>query len=122
TPIHVSGRTYLHNSFTANPTNGTTTLTLFLYDKGIATPVMSFGRADEWDVLKTDAMLGRWPGGKLPDKNKLRTVLFVWSDSNFDHEVQPDEVQMTAAEFGTVMCMSDLTLVTATALQLKPTR
>jgi hypothetical protein len=122
TPIHANGRTYLHNSFTANPTNGTTTLTLFTYDNGVATPCMAFGRADEWELLKADALLPRWPGGKLPDKNKLRSVLFVWSDVNSDGRPQPDEVQMTQAESGTVMCMADLTLLTATALQLKPTR
>lgn len=122
TPVHLNGRTYLHNSFNASPTNGTEVLTIFLYDKGVATPCAIMGRASEWELLKSDGMKSKWPAGTFSDKNKSRQVLFVWSDLNGDAQPQPDEIQMTVADAGAIMATPDLTLVTSTTLTLKPTR
>lgn len=122
--IRHNNREYLVNNFNAHPTNGATNLVLFRYEKGVAIPCASIGRAEEWVSLKTDALKPKWPLDFSDPKNKqkLRDINYLWSDLNNDHQVQPDEVQFYSGPKGPVLAMPDLTLITGAALALKPVR
>lgn len=122
--IRCNGREYLVNNFNAHPTNGTTNLVLFRYEKGVAIPCMSMGRAEEWELLKTDALRPKWPLDFADPKNKgkLREINYLWSDLNNDRQVQGDEVQFYNGPKGPVLAMADLTLVTGASLALKPVK
>jgi hypothetical protein len=118
-PIYFRGHKYFSNSFNSNPTNGAAITMLWKRDaQGIARPVAAAGRANDWSLLKTNAMRSRWPSGAdlNGDYNKgdgTNRAAFVWADQNGDHQMQPAEVEMTRAETGGVVVHSDLSFLFA---------
>ena len=63
TPLYVNGKRYFTNCYNSNPTNGAGIAFLWLDRDGIAVPVAALGRANDWDLLKSDAFKPRWPKG-----------------------------------------------------------
>ena len=120
-------RRYFTNCYNSNPTNGAAVAFLWLDRDGIARPVAALGRANDWELLKGDAFKPRWPAGvNLAGERWRNEALFVWSDSNGDGHVQPEEVTMVKAAVGGVTVMPDLSLVVSRiddhAMRLAPRR
>ncbi len=114
TALYRNGRRYFTNCYYSNPTAGHGTAYLFIERDGVAVPCAAMGRASEWDVLKADAFLPRWPAGAKPADDKWKKpVMFVWSDLNGDGHVQPDEVRLESRLASGVMVMPDLAFVLA---------
>ena len=111
-PIYVDGRRYWTNAFNSNPTGGHGTAFVFVDRDGIAIAAAGCGRANGWDALKADEFKTRWPKPVNPkDDLYKQDATFVWSDSNGDGHVQPDEVTITASRSGGVTVMNDLAMV-----------
>ena len=104
TPLYVQGRQYLTNCYSSNPTNGVSIAMLWRMKDGIAVPVAALGRANDWSLLKGEAFKPKWPQGATQ-------ALFVWSDTNGDGQMQPDEVTFIKAETGGVTVLPDLSFV-----------
>jgi hypothetical protein len=112
TALYRKGRRYFTNCYYSNPTAGHGTAFLFIERDGVAVPCAAMGRATEWDVLKEDAFLARWPVGTKPAGDKWKNpVLFVWCDLNGDAHVQPDEVRLEKTLASGVMVMPDLAFI-----------
>ena len=126
-PIQFDGRKYFANCYNSNPTNGASVVAIWQQRDGIAKPVAAFGRANDWDLLKTAAFQSRWPAGiDLKGDMWKNQLLFVWSDLNGDSVVQPDEVQFSKAAAGGMTVASDLSIVASRiddhAMRFKPMR
>ncbi len=103
---------YFTNCYNSNPTNGASTVMLWLDRQGIAVPVAAVGRADDWKVLKTEAFKPRVPAGvELRNGRWSAELLFAWSDRNGDGQVQPEEVTFQKASSGGCTVMPDLSVV-----------
>jgi hypothetical protein len=132
TPLEVkttSGtvRRYFTNCYNSNPTNGASVAFLWIDCDGIARPVAALGCANDWDLLKGDAFKPRWPKDvNLAGERWRNQALFVWSDTNGDGRVQPEEVTMVKAAVGGVTVMPDLAFVVSRiddrAVRLAPRR
>ena len=61
TPLYVRGQRYFTNCYNSNPTNGAGVAFLWQDRDGVAVPVAALGRANDWDLLKTDAFKPLWP-------------------------------------------------------------
>ncbi|MDB6151739.1 MAG: repeat containing protein, partial [Chthoniobacteraceae bacterium] len=112
TPLYFENRQYMTNCFNSSPTNGTDIASIWLLKENVAVPAASFGRANEWPLLKEDAFKPRWPQGvDLNGDRGKNAALFAWSDLNGDAQVQPEEVTMIKAVQGGVTVMPDLAFV-----------
>ena len=120
TPIHRGGRTYLTNSYNANPTNGSETAVLYVLRRGVAAAVAAIGDANDWKALHAqtpnpyDANLPA--GASWKDK-----IIFRWSDRNDDGAPTPDEVELFKGETISSNFQDDLSVVTGSGLLFKPT-
>ena len=104
------GHRYFTNCYNSSPVSGHNTAFLFLERDGIARPVAAMGRASDWEILKTDAFLSRWPDGVDPaakDTSK-NEAYFSWSDANGDGQAQPEEVTLQKGSAGGITVMPDL--------------
>ncbi|MCX7008593.1 MAG: hypothetical protein NTY53_15300 [Kiritimatiellaeota bacterium] len=114
TALYRNGRRYFVNCYNSSPTSGHGTAFLFVERDGIAVPCAAMGRAGDWDMLKDDAFLSRWPEGADPKGDKWENpALFAWSDLNGDGLAQPGEVTILKAQSGGVTVMPDLAFVIA---------
>ncbi len=114
TALYHNDRRYFTNCYNSNPTGGHPTAILFCERNGIAKPAAAMGRADAWDLLKTDAFKPRWPEGvDLNGKGEAVNAFFVWSDSNEDAQVQPEEVALLKDSASGVTVMDDLSFCVA---------
>jgi hypothetical protein len=114
TPVYAAGRQYMTNCFNSSPTSGFPLGTIWLMKDHVAVPVASLGRATDWALLKQDEFKSRWPKGvDLNGDPSKNATLFVWTDSNGDGRVQPEEVTMIKAVSGGVTVASDLSFVVA---------
>ena len=112
TPIHFEGRQYMVNCFNSNPTGGSALVTIWLMKDGVAVPVASLGRAQDWELLRGEEFKSRWPQGLDPKGEAHRNpALVAWSDLNGDARVQPDEITIVKAATGGVTVMPDLSFV-----------
>ncbi len=112
TPLYAHGQQYMTNCYNSNPTNGSSIAMIWLMQNGVARPVAALGRANDWNLLKSDAFLSRWPAGVNPKGDYWQNqAMFVWSDSNGDGLVQPDEVTFWKASGGGITVMPDLSFV-----------
>ena len=92
---------YFTNCYNSNPTNGASVVMLWLDKQGIAVPVAALGRAEDWNLLKTEAFKSRLPAGvELRNGRWSTDLLFVWSDRNGDGQVQPEEMTFLKASSG----------------------
>ncbi|HET6246632.1 MAG TPA: PA14 domain-containing protein [Tepidisphaeraceae bacterium] len=81
-------------------------------------PAINFNWGDGgFHFNKPNAFLARLPAGVDISKDR---VLFAWSDLNGDGIMQPDEVTFAKGDTLSVNVMSDLSIVTGTALLFKP--
>ena len=104
TPIYFHGGQYMTNCFNSSPTSGCALATVWLLKGGVAKPVASLGRANDWGLLATEPFRARWPAGvDLTGDRAKNAALFVWSDLNGDGRVQPGEVTMQKAVTGGVL-------------------
>jgi hypothetical protein len=122
-PIYAGGRQYLTNCYNSNPTNGCSTVGIWLLDKGVARPVAVFGRANDWSALKDDAFKVKWPAGvDLRGDYWRNQAVGLWCDVNGDGHCQPDEVIILRGSAGGVTVGDDLSLIVSrldgTALRL----
>jgi hypothetical protein len=112
TPLYVQGRQYMTNCYNAHPTNGAGIAMLWLMKQGVACPVAAMGRANDWNLLKTNAFQSRWPQNGNGDARQDQ-ALFTWSDVNGDGIVQPEEVTFRKANVGGITVLPDLSFVAA---------
>lgn len=109
TPIYVGDRQYMTNCYNSNPTGGAPIVDIWLLKDRVAAPVAAVGRANDWDLLKTDEYKPRWPeGGELRGNNWQNQAFFIWSDLNGDGKPQPEEVMILKAAAGGACVMPDL--------------
>ena len=100
TPLHVGQRLYLTDAYSRSPTNGAPFAVLWLMENGVARPVAAMGQANRWPVddptkswFATNAFKPRMPAGLNPGEPTAKNpVFFVWSDTNGDGRIEPDEV------------------------------
>ena len=103
------GRRYFTNCYNSNPTNGAGVAFLWQDRGGVAVPVAALGRANDWDLLKTDAFKALWPKGvDLKGNYWSNQAMFVWSDLNGDGRAQPDEVTLVKKQVRGITVMPDL--------------
>ncbi len=110
TALYYKGKRYFTNSYNSNPVAGHNTAFLFLERNGVARPVAAFGRANEWDILKTRELLAVWPNDMdphAPDSTKSEAY-FSWTDDNGDGQVQSNEVLIQKGSAGGITVMPDL--------------
>lgn len=111
-PFYLNGRRYFSNCYNSNPTNGASVAMLWLDVNGIAVPCAAFGRANDWDALKTDALKALWPKDvNLKGDFWKNQAMFSWSDLNGDGQIQPDEVAFAKKSGGGITVMPDLAIV-----------
>ncbi len=112
TPLYLNGQRYFTNCYNSNPTNGASIALLWVERNGASVPVAAMGRAGDWPILKGNAFKPRWPAQKDPNEDPTKkSAFFIWSDLNGDEHLQPDELQMTAAEVGGITVMPDLSFI-----------
>ena len=109
TPLYVHGKRYFTNCYNSNPTNGAGVAFLWQDRDGVAVPVAALGRANDWDLLKTDAFKWLWPKGvNLKGDYWANQAMFVWTDLNGDGKAQPDEVTLVKKSARGITVMPDL--------------
>ena len=113
--IYLNGQRYLTNSYNSSPTNGHSTSFIFLEKGGVAKPIAAAGRANDWDLLETEAFKPFWPAGvdlkgDMWQNNGKNQVFFIWSDANGDANVQPNEVTWQQGSSGGITVMPDLSI------------
>lgn len=114
TALYHNGKRYWTNCYNSSPTTGHPSAFLFVDRNGIAVPVAAMGRANLWDILKTDAFKSRWPEGvDLNDKGNKTDAFFIWTDKNKDGQVQPEEVVLQKGAGNGVTIMPDLSFCIA---------
>ncbi len=75
TPLHVNGKTYLTDCYTANPTGGTSTVTAWILENGIARPVAAIGRANASPLFGMNGRFCvRWKGQIVPQYSEEYTL------------------------------------------------
>lgn len=87
-PVRYKGQTYLTSTPLSHQATGQVAV-LYRYDesRGTATLAAAFGEANAFDPLKVPRILTRLEAGKV-----ARDYTFLWSDTNSDSQVDPDEV------------------------------
>jgi hypothetical protein len=119
TPIHRNSRTYLTDAYTANPTNGIPTATIWILKNGVACPVAAVGETDD-PMMESE--VGVFQGARSSEpKSGAPPGIFVWSDLNGDGRMEPDEIRLIPGRTGSVLVMPDLTVTTGSGLVLRPT-
>jgi NHL repeat len=109
TPLYIHGKRYFTNCYNSNPTNGAGVAFLWQDREGVAIPVAALGRANDWDLLKTDAFKSLWPKGvDLKGDYWANQAMFIWTDLNGDGLAQPDEVMLVKKSARGVTVMPDL--------------
>jgi hypothetical protein len=112
--LYSNGHRYFHNSYLAYTTNGVSVAMLYLDTGGIIRPVAAFGKANDWSVLRDDALKPYWPqGADLSSTRPTDSVLFAWSDTNNNGKVDPNEVTFLKATSGSITIMPDLAMMDA---------
>ncbi|WP_263351578.1 hypothetical protein [Acidicapsa acidisoli] len=106
------GHRYFDNTYLAYPTNGVSIAVLYLDTGGVIRPVAVLGKANDWDILKTDAFKSKWPANTDPSSRQPKDqILFTWSDINDNGKVDPDEVTFLKADSGSITVMPDLAMI-----------
>jgi DNA-binding beta-propeller fold protein YncE len=110
--LHSHGHRYFDNTFLANTTTGSDVALLYLDTGGIIRPVAALGKANAWDLLKSDAFRPLWPAGTDASSPQPKdSLLFTWSDTNNNGKVDPSEVTFLKAVTGSITVMSDLAMI-----------
>ncbi len=134
TPVYLNGRQYMTNTHNGRPTMGPLIAGIWRVDNGIAKPVAALGQANYWDIFKSAAYKDRIPAGidlSAPTNQQWtydrtppyeNALLFAWSDTNDDHQVQPDEVTFAPGKVGGLNQDNGLTFYTADGLRIAPQR
>jgi hypothetical protein len=66
-PIHLNGRVYLADAHNAASTAGSSIATVWLLQKGVATPVAAAGSANDWGIFGLGGKFSvRWTGELVP--------------------------------------------------------
>ena len=113
-PLYRGKQRYFSNCHNSSPTNGTPTTFLFIEKNGIALPVAAAGNAKYWDVLKETRFIQRWPPEKKQRGIKpTDDAFFIWSDTNGDGQVQPDEVTIRSGIASGITLMPDFSFCVA---------
>src|SRR5207249_2567791 len=98
--------------FNSNPTNGASIAMIWREVEGIAVPCAGLGRANDWDLLKTEAFKSCWPSGTNAKGDYWKNqAVFAWSDLNGDGRAQPDVVAIAGGQSGGITVMADLAFV-----------
>ncbi len=108
TAFYSNGHRYFTNTFLGYSTNGVSIAFLYLDKGGVLQPVSAFGKANDWSILKTDTFKAALPAGAdLNNRSPDHWVLFVWSDTNLNGKVDPDEVTFHKAFTGSIQYLPD---------------
>ncbi|HYG76918.1 MAG TPA: hypothetical protein VEK08_18075, partial [Planctomycetota bacterium] len=124
TPIDFDGRRYLTSAFNTNPTNGASTVGIWILRDQVAVPATAFGDARNWPLLSKEPFSSLRPATDKREKRD-KPVLFLWCDANEDGGVQPDELsfkEVNGYSSGTTYVTRDLMLINSFTEQLKPVR
>jgi hypothetical protein len=112
--VYAHGHRYFSNSYQGHPSFGVAIGVVYLDTGGILHPVAALGRANDWPLLATAPFLAQWPKGTDP---KVRTpnnsVLFTWSDTNGNGQVDPEEVTVVKSLTTSIAVMPDLAMIDA---------
>ena len=107
-----NGHRYFDNTYLGNPTNGVSVAMLYLDTGGVIRPVAALGKANDWDLLKSDRFRPVWPPNTDPSSQQPKdALLFTWSDTNNNGQVDPDEVTFLKAVSGSITVMPDLAMI-----------
>jgi hypothetical protein len=128
-PIHLHGRQYMTNIYNSNPVGGPTVAGVWQLRDGVAVLVAAVGQANDWEVLKSPALLAAVPKGLDIKKPASRgplphrcPVLFAWSDTNANGRIDAGELSFTSGETGGLNVTPDLSFVTALTTVISPVR
>lgn len=112
--VYVNGRRYLTNCYSSNPTGGPSVAMLWIDDdeKKSVRPVAAIGEANDWPHLGTEPFHSRWPAGAKPPGDRGKNAAsFIWTDTDGDGQLEPEEVTMQAGPSGGVTVMADASFV-----------
>ena len=110
--LYSHGHRYFDNTYIGHPTNGATVAILYLDTGGVIHPVAALGKANDWDLLKSDAFKPHLPpNANLSSLLAKDPLLFTWSDINNNGKVDPEEVTFLKAGSGATTLMPDLAIV-----------
>jgi hypothetical protein len=111
-PHYINGRRYWSNDHSSNPTGGPSIAMLWKDVDGVARPVAALGRANDWKLLRGEALKALWPQGvNLNGDYWPNACLFAWSDLNGDGRVETNEVAFQKVLPGSVSVAPDLSFV-----------
>ncbi len=112
--VHANGHRYFTNAFLGHPTFGVSVGVIYGEVNGTLRPVAAMGRANDWPLLAATQFLSRWPAGIDPKaKTPNLAVLFSWTDSNGNGQVDPEEVTFARGFVSSVTVMPDLAMIGA---------
>ena len=128
-PIHLHGRQYMTNIYNSNPVGGPTVAGVWQMRDGVAVLVAAVGQANDWEALKSPALLAAVPKGldikKPANRGPLPhrcPVLFAWSDTNANGKIDASELSFGPGETGGLNVTPDLSFVTARTTVFSPVR
>ncbi|HEY0912064.1 MAG TPA: hypothetical protein VGD75_17725, partial [Bradyrhizobium sp.] len=104
TALYAQSHRYFTNCFNSNPTNGASTIGIWMERGDQAVPVVFVGRVKDWPLLAEE----RFKGGMPAD---TAHAMFLWCDLNGDGQVQPQEITYRTGESGGITVQPDLSLV-----------
>jgi hypothetical protein len=112
--LYSNGRRYFTNTYMGHATTGLSIGVLYLDTDGTIRPVAALGRANDWNVLKSEVFKAYWPKVADPSsRSPENSVFFTWSDVNNDGKVEPEEVTFLKSTTGAITVMPDLAMMDA---------
>jgi hypothetical protein len=128
-PLYFNGKRYFTDCYNSDPTSGQPVSFIFAEKAGVLRPIAALGWAGDWPILDGEAFQARRPQPPAPEPGKKKGPkplwMFVWSDANFDGQVQPMEVDFQLANIGGITVAPDLSFyaarVNGQALRYAPT-
>jgi len=110
--LYSHGHRYFDNTFLGTPVYGSDVAILYLDTGGMIRPVAAMGKANGWDLLKSETFRPYWPANTDPSSPFPKdSLLFSWSDTNNNGKVDPEEVTFMKSTTGSITIMPDLAMI-----------
>ena len=118
TSVRTNGAQYMLNTANASATGGAAISAVWKMEEGIARPVSAIGLVAVVPEFWKEPWLAKWPKGS--NGRTGQDIVFVWSDTNDNREMDPDEVVMFNYPNGLFHTSYDLSVLTTYGMLVKP--
>ncbi len=119
TSVRTNGTQYMLNTANHSEVRGAAVSAIWKMENGVAQIVSAVGLAAVVPEFWKQPWLSKWP--KASNKQTGQNIMFIWSDTNDNRQVDPDEVLMFDYPNSTFFTTSDLSVMTTYGLLMKPT-